>query len=430
MWQHLIKQPANSMSLKITQLLRSHPHSQRHAALRVLFSTNSNDGDSNGDTGSVSINHTNRGSHVHSKNIHKLDKSQHSKKNAKRVWLPTTPPDNDKVNNIDSNSSLPPPPDSLPMYWNKSIDETDMSSMQGVLERVGMQERQGGRMRQRKLGVLREDPQEDMRLLIENYTVPSLASALRDREDVLQLCATLLADQKIDELSVILRPFEEKYVELRRQKEMDLDLSKGFDSSTLEVLRKGLNRMPRRVVHAHQRRAGVVLPLCNVDGVPCVLFEKRSAKLRAHADEVCLPGGMVSTNFDRSIVATCLREMHEEIGGLEERNITTLGVLRCNWGEVHHLVGVAVTPVVCYIGEIGHLDLRPNEDEVAECFTVPLSLFLDRERWVRRPDFAPIFTGGPHIVWGLTGYILNRFVKDVLARYRVQCPPEPSKWLP
>jgi len=430
MWQHLVnKQPVNSISLKITQLLRSHPHShphpQRNAALRVLFSTNSK-GDSKGDSVSVSINHTNRGSHSKHADIHKYDKSQYSKKNPKRVWLPSNPPDD----NDDNDDNSPPPPISLPMYWNKSMDEIDMSSMRGVLERVGIQERQGGRMRQRKLGVLREDPVEDMRLLIENYTVPSLASALRDREDVLQLCATLLADQKIDELSDILRPFEEKYVERRRRKEMDLDLSKGFDSSTLEVLRKGLNRMPRRVVHAHQRRAGVVLPLCNVDGVPCVLFEKRSAQLRAHADEVCLPGGMVSTSFDRSIVATCLREMHEEIGGLEERNITTLGVLRCNWGEVHHLVGVAVTPVVCYIGEIGHLDLRPNSDEVAECFTVPLSMFLDRERWVRRPDFAPIFTGGPHVVWGLTGYILNRFVKDVLARYRVQCPPEPSKWLP
>ena len=305
-----------------------------------------------------------------------------------------------------------------------------MSSMRGVLERVGKQERQGGRMRQRKLGVLREDPKEDMRLLIENYTVPALASALRDREDVLQLCATLLADQKIDELSAILRPFEQKYVERRRSMENNLDLRRGFDSSTLEILRKGLNRMPRRVSQAHQRRAGVVLPLCNVDGVPCVLFEKRSAHLRAHADEVCLPGGMVSTSFDKSIVATCLREMHEEIEGLEESNITTLGVLRCNWGEVHHLVGVAVTPVVCYIGEIGHMDLRPNSDEVAEVFTVPLSLFLDRERWVRRPGFAPIFTGGPHVVWGLTGYIMNRFVKDVLATYRIQCSPEPSKWLP
>lgn len=382
---------------------------------RRLFSTDTKNDDTKTDADKpldgISINQTNRNA---------FEPIHHSKHDPKRVWLP--PPDHD---HDQEEASLP-----LPMYWNKAIDETDMSSMQGVLERVGMQERQGGRMRQRKLGVLREDPKEDMRLLIENYTVPALASALRDREDVLQLCATLLADQNMDDLSTILRPFEQKYVEERRSMENTLDLRKGFDASTLEVLRKGLNRMPRRVSQAHQKRAGVVLPLCNVDGVPCVLFEKRSAQLRAHADEVCLPGGMVSTSFDKSIVATCLREMHEEIEGLEESNITTLGVLRCNWGEVHHLVGVAVTPVVCYIGEIGNVDLRPNSDEVAEVFTVPLSLFLDRERWVRRPGFAPIFTGGPHVVWGLTGYILNRFVKDVLATYRVHCSPEPSKWLP
>jgi NUDIX domain. len=314
----------------------------------------------------------------------------------------------------------------IPQYWGEAVGDIDHVSMKSLLARIGIQETRGGRMRQRKLGVLREDPKEDMRLLIENYTVPALASALRDREDVLQLCATLLAEQKIDELSVILRPFERQYVEMRRRREINLDLSNGFDASTLEMLRKGLNRMPRRVSQAHQRRAGVVLPLCNVDNVPCILFEKRSAQLRAHADEVCLPGGMVSTSNDRSIVATCLREMHEEIEGLGEANIVTLGVLRCNWGEVHHLVGVAVTPVVCYIGEIGDQDLRPNSDEVAECFTVPLSLFLDHERWVRKPDFAPIFTGGPHMIWGLTGYIVNRFVKDVLARYRVQCPSESS----
>lgn len=44
--------------------------------------------------------------------------------------------------------------------------------------------------------------------------------------------------------------------------------------------------MPRTVSTAHSRRAGVVLPLCNVDGVPCILFEKRSHHLRAHPDEV------------------------------------------------------------------------------------------------------------------------------------------------
>jgi len=104
--------------------------------------------------------------------------------------------------------------------------------------------------------------------------------------------------------------------------------------------------------------------------------------MRAHPDEVCLPGGMVSAGSDNSIVATCLREMEEEIPGILEQDgaVSVLGVLRCNWGEVHRLVGVAVTPVVCFIGEIGDLDLRPNPEEVAECFTVPVASILDPQR--------------------------------------------------
>lgn len=26
---------------------------------------------------------------------------------------------------------------------------------------------------------------------------------------------------------------------------------------------------------------------------------------------------------------------------------------------------------------------------------------------------------GPHIIWGLTGYIVNRFVRDIIERYDV-----------
>lgn len=370
----------------------------------------------------VTINRDNRQTH---------EARCHSEKNVKRVWLPHTVNESAIKQNINGDADDEEVPSHIPLYWNRAVDE-DLSSMPGIINRVGLQESEGGRMRQKKLGVLREDPKEDMRLLIENYTVPALASALRDREDVLQHCATLLAEEKMDELKVILHPFEQQHVEMKRRKKRTMDLIEGFDSSSLEMLRKGLNRMPRRVSQAHHRRAGVVLPLCNVDGVPCVLFEKRSTHLRAHADEVCLPGGMVSTSSDKSIVSTCLREMHEEIWGINDHDVVTLGVLRCNWGEVHHLVGVAVTPVVCFIGEIGDKDLRPSPDEVAECFTVPLSLFLDSERWVHRPDFAPVFTGGPHVIWGLTGYILNRFAKDVMARYSVNFPPSgpSSKWLP
>jgi len=186
------------------------------------------------------------------------------------------------------------------------------------------------------------------------------------------------------------------------------------------MLRKYLSRMPRQVSKAHLRRASVILPLCDVDGVPSVLFTRRSAAVRSHPGEVCFPGGMVEQGEDGSIVATCLREMREETG-LGCSNV--LGILRCNWGEVEDITGVAVTPVVGYVGEVGRgrgsaMDL--NGDEVAEAFTVPLQAVLAGENWIRQTGPQPdVFVGGRHVVWGLTAFLLGRFVEDVMARYKV-----------
>lgn len=277
---------------------------------------------------------------------------------------------------------------------------------------------------------------------------------------------------KFEQLRQVLKPFESTYVRLRRFKNKNLvDLGhKGFDLKALEVLRKGLARMSRQITQAHQKRAGVVLPLCNVNGVACVLFEKRSRHLRAHPDEVCLPGGLVSMEDDNSIVGTCLREMEEEIG-IRQSNVTVLGTLRCNWGEVARITGVAVTPVVCFVGELATGDgsastpnatatastdlinddinvstssksnsrsttgvvvntseaiisssptrIFLNYSEVSECFTVSIASLLDKSKWIHRNDCAPIFVGGPYIIWGLTGYIVDRFVRDILVRYTV-----------
>lgn len=48
--------------------------------------------------------------------------------------------------------------------------------------------------------------------------------------------------------------------------------------------------------------------------------------------------------------------------------------------------------------------------------------FIVCVRWIYKEHSAPIFTGGPHIIWGLTGYIIDRFVKDILARYKISLP--------
>lgn len=301
-----------------------------------------------------------------------------------------------------------------------------------------------GRLRVRQLGVLDQDPVRDVQLLTENYTVPSLAIALRDREDVLQQCAELALQQDWNAICTILEPFQHKYVLERRQQHtihhgssnnnssnssnskrggilvLDQDnnnnncLVKPLDTNALELIRKALMRMPRQVIQAHTQRAGVVVPLCHVHGVPSLLLERRAAHLSSHPNEVCLPGGMICKIHDRTIVATCLREMREEIPGMSDLDISVLGVLRCNWGDLHHLVGVAVTPVVCWLGDMDHVECRPNPSEVSQVFTIPLHSLLDASLWRHQEGYAPVFVGGPYEIWGLTGYILERLTQDIL----------------
>jgi NUDIX domain len=232
-----------------------------------------------------------------------------------------------------------------PHYWKEDVVQGTHKNphvLVSLFDRIEKQEVEGGRMRSKQCGVLHEDPSVDMRLLIENYTVNSLVSALRDREEMLQVASQLAAENKFEALQEFLKDCHPKVVLERRRRLRRLDLEKPLDFGSLESIRKGLMRMPRRVTTAHSKRAGVVIPLVHVDGVPSVLLEKRAAHLRAHPDEVCLPGGMVCEMSDRSIVETCLREMKEEIGGFDfeyhhettgSQGVSVLGILRCNWGE-------------------------------------------------------------------------------------------------
>jgi ADP-ribose pyrophosphatase YjhB (NUDIX family) len=292
----------------------------------------------------------------------------------------------------------------------------DREDEEDILQHIEEQEFQGARMKAQQLGVLSDDPATDMELLTQNYSARSLASALRDREEALQTASVLAANGQIKELQKFLEIFHPQHVLDRRIRRRPLELLERLDDHALEWIRKHLMRLPRSVVTSHAKRAGVVLALCTVHGVPCVMLEKRAAHLRAHPDEVCLPGGMVCEIADDTIVATCLREMREEIDGLPE-TVNVLGVYRMNWGDLHHLVGIAVTPVVCYLGELP-VNLYPNPDEVSQVFTVSLRSLAEPSNWLHKEHLAPIFLGGPHAIWGLTGYILDGFRKDILRHNR------------
>lgn len=46
--------------------------------------------------------------------------------------------------------------------------------------------------------------------------------------------------------------------------------------------------------------------------------------------------------------------------------VDVLGVLRCDWAELASLIGVAVTPVVGFLGNLSREQINPNPDEVRE----------------------------------------------------------------
>lgn len=76
-----------------------------------------------------------------------------------------------------------------------------------------------------------------------------------------------------------------------------------------------------------------------------------------------------------------------------------------------------------YIGELNDLNLRPDEDEVEQVFTIPLKDLLDDRKWTHKDFCTPAYHGGPFVIWGLTAYLLHRFINDVVQRmhFKVEC---------
>lgn len=235
--------------------------------------------------------------------------------------------------------------------------------------------------------------QRDLDHLIHNYTAPALAAALKDRESTLELCAELFRQGlytpflnkktdfprgtfhkhfqiifilwlqgKLNELQATLRPFETRDKDIPDEnKVVETNLPQKFDEQLLQALRKKLNRIPRSISKNASKRASVIVPLCHMNGIPSVLFTRRSEKVGRYKGQVCFPGGMVDSS-DVSIVQTALRELEEEVG-LHEENVDVLGILRCDWSVVESITGVAVTPVIGYIGEVNECSVTPNPGE-------------------------------------------------------------------
>ncbi len=161
--------------------------------------------------------------------------------------------------------------------------------------------------------------------------------------------------------------------------------------------------------------SAVALMLCRAEEQHWIWFIRRTEYRKdLFSGHVAFPGGK-RKNEDSTLLHTAFREVEEELGfslETEGRILGEMGFVRPFTPAVRQY---AVKPFVAFID--ADPDFIPNY-EVAQYFRVPVRHLLSpenrktRER-VRGDEIVNdyVFRYRNHIIWGLTGRILNEFFK-------------------
>lgn len=167
-----------------------------------------------------------------------------------------------------------------------------------------------------------------------------------------------------------------------------------------------LSVQPPSLEKEEHHAAVLVALLPEQPGCPVVLT-RRAAKMRHHAGEISLPGGLLDPGDNYDVVQAALREAHEELG-LSPAAVAVHSVLP----PLQNSRGLHVFPV------LGTLDKRPRwrpqPAEVSEILEVPLSFFLSEDHYLPRHRYyrgtlrdTLVMEYEDGTIWGLTARIMR-----------------------
>jgi len=197
-----------------------------------------------------------------------------------------------------------------------------------------------------------------------------------------------------------------------------------------KVIEKLKGRKPSILGQAELFKYSVLLPLIEIENETHILFEVRSMTLRRQPGEICFPGGRIDeTDADQRQCA--IRETSEELG-IEESDIEDVipldFTLNASSNIIYPFVGRITKPE----------QINPNESEVEEVFTVPLSYFQktkpevykiyyqvvpeegfplhlipggENYKWSLRHLDEYFYQYKGHVIWGLTARVLYHFIE-------------------
>lgn len=181
-----------------------------------------------------------------------------------------------------------------------------------------------------------------------------------------------------------------------------------MSSWILEIRNRLSSPPPRRLAASDLRQASVLVPLYVDAGELWTVLTKRTDDLPTHRSQIAFPGG--GRELKEDPWAAALRETDEEIG-LDPKRVLPLGQL----DEAETPAGFRVIPCV---GAIPFpFETRPNAQEIAEVFSLPLTAFSNPRMVEERPvkingvqRLLLVYHIGNRQIWGLTARILQNLL--------------------
>ncbi|MDT3320799.1 CoA pyrophosphatase [Shewanella sp. SP1S2-4] len=169
---------------------------------------------------------------------------------------------------------------------------------------------------------------------------------------------------------------------------------------------------PAAFPHLGLRKAAVLIPLQDINGELNLILTQRPMHLRAHPGQISFPGGKIEPH-DVDAIAAALREAEEEIG-LSRHNVDVVGTFPAH----NTFTGFEITPVVGIIKQAFDWKLDPGE--VADCFTVPLSFFIEpnnrhQKRFLRQGRYYSVhfIPYQQRFIWGATAAIIDHLCRQL-----------------
>lgn len=132
-----------------------------------------------------------------------------------------------------------------------------------------------------------------------------------------------------------------------------------------DLLTERLSNYAPRQLALDYPEAGILVPITDNERDPEMIFTLRSSNLKTHRGQVAYPGGKRDPD-DASLIATALRETHEEIG-LPPDQVKVIAPL----SQVMSLHRILVTPYVGVVPGDHPLEPNPTRSKVSSEFRSP-----------------------------------------------------------